>query len=258
MHRDTKTIFLIVLSLISTISHAYDFKINEQLGRDWTNEFVTFPLNSKQHTIVKNKPVLIGSDGKAVPWQLVSDGNGEPRIGFQVYLEKNSGRSWEFSSQVSQNSKISDLKIENTDEMIRISNSHTGISIAKHQKNDSGLISGVMLNSGKWIGRSHLIADTPISSWKVEITESGPVMAEITAIVVFGNKGIWETRFRMFNNEPVVLIDELFLVKAQVKHDIDLSENFNPTELFYRYGKGMPDGKVGKNISWTIKPGRVC
>ena len=257
MHIKIKILTALILTLFCTIGHSYDFKLTEKLGRDWTNEFVTFPLNSKQLRKTQKRAVLIGPDGKSVPWQLLSDDDDNPRIGFQVDLGKNSTKSWKLSSQSDQKAKSSNLKIENTDDIIRISNGLTGISIAKHQKNDNGPISGIKLNSGKWVGQSSVITETPVTSWKTEITESGPVMAEITSTIAFGDRGIWETRYRLYNNEPVVLVDELFLVDAQIKHDLNLSKNFDPTELFYRYGKNMPDGKVGKNSTWSIKPGRV-
>jgi hypothetical protein len=244
---------LTLLILINTVCHAHDFVLQEKLGRSWTNEFVSFPLDKAQLDKANRQALLINQAGQPVSWQLLTGANGEPRIGFQTDLKKYSTNNWNFSSETIGNKAASDLKIEDTDDILRISNTHTGIAIAKHPKEGAGPISEVMLNSGKWVGSSQLTTETQIKSWKVEITESGPVMAEIKCAISFGGKGAWETRYRLYANEPVILVDEKFSVDTEATFTLTLGEKFKPSELFYRRGKG----KIGKNSTWTLQSGNI-
>ena len=108
-----------------------DFPLRDFLGRTWRNEYVLFPLTKAQQKAAARERELVGPDQKAVAYQIVDSAaaNQPRRIAFLADLDPFETRAYRFTEATARLS--TDLKIEETDESIRITNRLTGISIRK-------------------------------------------------------------------------------------------------------------------------------
>ena len=229
---------------------AAPFVLREELNRQWTREYVTFPLTRAQAQQARGGLPLLDPDGKSLPYQVQSGTAGALRIAVQADLAPLSTRTFGFA-ETGKADGSTDLTVEETADAVLIGNGKTGVRLVKAAGN--GPIAGVKLNSGKWVGGSRLVTDVPVTACTVQITARGPVMAEAVCKVTFGGKGSWESRYRVFAYEPVVLIDETCAVDAKATLRLMLSEQFNAETLFFRSG----DAPYGKNLTWKIEPGLV-
>lgn len=246
--------YLLLALAIGALLGAYaaDFSLREELNRQWTREVVTFPLTAAQLAKALAGRPLVASDGKVVVYQVAPGANGASRIAFQTDLAPLEIREFSFSDK-SKADAATDLKVEDAADVVRVSNGKTGISLAKTPAAGMGPIAGILLNSGKWAGGSRLVTDTPVTAWTVKITARGPVFAEAVCTVTFGDKGIWESRYRLYAGDPVVLIDENSAVDAVATCKLMLSDNFNAESLFFRDG----DAPYGKNMTVKIEKGQL-
>ncbi len=233
-----------------------DFTLRDFIGRDWRNECVTFPLTADQLRQAQLGLSLTGPDGKAIPYQVAAGAGQQPAtISFLTDLNAYETRVFRFTTEHAQTA--TDLRIVETPADIRLTNSLSGITIAKALANGAGPIAGIRLKSGKWVGASTLTSDTPLTAYTAEVTARGPAFVEVVCRATFNAKQTWELRVRLQANEPVVLVDETFTALTKADFTLSLSPNFAPDTLFYRYGKGMPDGNIGKMATWKIAPGEV-
>ncbi|HYG76532.1 MAG TPA: hypothetical protein VEK08_16125 [Planctomycetota bacterium] len=243
---------LLILTLLCACGLAVageTFRLQDYLGRSWKNECVTFALNDAQLQQAKAGRALTGPGGAAVPYQIVST-NGVSSVAFQTDLNPFEIREFQFTDAAAD--QKTDLKVEESPDKIVLSNGRTGVAIRTKLDGGKGPLEGVRLNSGLWAGTSLLESDTPPAEYKVEITARGPVYAEAVCRVKFG-ESTWDIAFRVYANEPVVLLDETFNVSAaKIKHVIDLSHNFGPDTLLHRRGRGPYPSQTG-----AIAPGEV-
>ena len=246
---------LCLFVLIGTTCVAQSFTLREELGRQWQHECVTFPLTAVQQEQIAAQRALLGPDGKPVPTQVIQGPDGRPRIVFHVDLAPYATSTWRFDEDSVRPNRHTDLKLAESDTSIRISNDQVGIAITKTPLSGAGPISGFKLNSGTWVGASRLTSDSAITQWETQVTESGPVLIEVVSRATFGQAGFWESRYRIYAGEPVILVDETFTVNGVAKAEFQLllNDRFPATELFYRAGKG----RIGKNANWTIQQGNV-
>lgn len=258
VHESRKLVsLLLVVAVLPTAGAAPDFTLREELGRPWTNECVTFALAPAQAAKAREERALLDSAGKPVPYQLVTAASGEPRLALLTDLTPFATRTWSFADSADTVAMPTDVQVEDTPDVLRLSNSRIGIALAKKAAPGIGPLAGIRLNSGKWIGGSRLPPGAVIRDWTVTVTQRGPVMAEALCRISFGDKDTWQLRVRLYAHEPVVLVDETFAADTPVTFSLVLSENFNPEQLLYRYGKGMPGGSIGKNATSSVSIGTV-
>ncbi len=231
---------------------APDFVLREELNRQWTNEYVTFPLTAAQLKLAQAQRPLLDPEGKPVVYQVLPAAGGAVRIAFQVSLEPLATREFHFA-EAGKASFPTDLKIEEAGGVIRLANGKTGVALAQAPAEGIGPLAGVRLNSGRWVGASRLTTDMPVTAWQVQITARGPVMAEAVCKITFGEQGTWESTWRVYAGEPVVVIDEKMAVEAQAALRLVLSEGFSAESLFFRNG----DAPYGKNNTLRIGAGTI-
>ncbi|MHB9129591.1 MAG: hypothetical protein ACYDBB_00690 [Armatimonadota bacterium] len=245
----TRWLMLMLLIGVAVMAQAADFTLREELNRQWTREYVTFPLTAVQAKQAQAGLPLLDSEGKSLPYQVLPGG---ARIAFQGDLTPLATRTFSFADK-GKADRTTDLKVEETADAVRISNGLTGIWLAKAPAVGNGPIAGIKLNSGKWAGGSRLATDASVTGYSVQVTARGPVMAEAVCKVTFGDKGTWETRYRVIAGEPVVLVDETSAVDTPATCKLMLSDNFNAESIFFRSG----DAPYGKNIAQKIGNGLV-
>jgi hypothetical protein len=221
------------------------FEFRDYIGRKWSNELVSFPLTKNQREFLKAGRTLIGPDGKPVPCQVVEVPGKEAELYFQVDLDPFQTRVYSWSAQPV---KVeTDLVVEETPEVIRLSNRLTGISVRKEFK--SGPVEAIRLNCGVWVGGSYMEPKTRITKYSAAIVNQGPVFEEVVCRAE-KEEGRWEMRFRVMRNEPVVLVEESFSLGEDAGWNLTLGQNWEPGYLLFRYGmyvsgeKGIPLGQV--------------
>jgi hypothetical protein len=228
------------------------FVLRDELNRTWSRECVTFPLTKAQAKQAQAGRPLMDADGKSLPYQVLPGADGAKRLAFQADLAPMASRAFGFAAKGKADS-ATDLTVEETADAVMIGNGKTGIRLAKALAGGNGPIAGVKLNSGKWVGGSRLVSDVPVVAYTVQITARGPVMAEAVCKLTLGGNGSWESRYRVFANEPVVLVDEISAVDSNAVFSLMLSDRFNAESLFFRSG----DAPYGKNMTWKIEKGLV-
>ncbi|HQZ66815.1 MAG TPA: hypothetical protein PLY87_17105, partial [Planctomycetaceae bacterium] len=244
-------VFVVVCGIVRTSATAQDFVLREQLGRTWKNELVTFPLNSGQLASVRKGAELIGSNGEAIPSQLV-DVSGQARIAFQTTLTPDATQTYRLGNATAPNS--SDLIEEDEADQLRLGNLHIGIALRKTLKAGEAPIGGIRLRSGIWTAGAKRTGGAEVKDYRVELLASGPVFAEAACHVTFTDHGTWSIRFRVLSDEPVVLVNEMFDAPAGGEIEMPMgSGKFQPTQLLYRRGMG----DIGKLEAWTITAGHA-
>ncbi len=223
------------------------FALVEYLGRDWTGELVSFPVDGA----LDENLALIGPNGDSVPWQWSEEG-GVPHLAFQADLP--AGETIGFALDDSrERSRETDLVIEQSDEFIRLHNGLVGVELARFPTEGNGPVRAIRLNSGRWVGGSRLETDLPVTGWDLEVAASGPVFVDARCRVRLGQSHRWNLRFRVLAGEPVVLVDESFNVSGRAEFRLLLDRNFDASTLFFRHGSG----NIGKNDTWEIEKGPV-
>jgi len=251
MHRVIGWVLAALLVCAIGVAQGADFTLREELNRQWTHECVTFPLTAAQAKQAQAGKPLQDANGTQVTYQVFTGAKGETRIAWQTDLAPLETRTFTFAN-TGKGATPTDLKIEDTADGVTLTNGKTGIRLAK-AIGDHGPIAGVRLNSGAWAGGSRLTGNTPVTASELKVTARGPVLTEAVCKLTFGDKGTWEAHFRMYANEPVVLVDEASTVDAPVTLQLMLSDNFNADSLFFRNA----DGPYGKNMVWKIEQGLV-
>ncbi|MHB9025771.1 MAG: hypothetical protein ACYC7E_16655 [Armatimonadota bacterium] len=271
---------LLLLVAIAGAAQAADFTLREELNRQWTHECVTFPLTEAQLQKANANLPLLDNKGKEVIYQICGNKSriqlhdtdvsieailhpdavdAMPIIAFQTDLAPLETRLFTFAN-TGKASKATDLKVNVKEGVpgIELTNSRTGIRFLPIQ-GDRMPITGIRLPSGAWVGGSRLVynpksagerAGSPTSVFEIQ---EGPVFSKITVKLSFDDKGAWRAIFRMFANEPVILVDEASAVDSPVTLQLMLSDNFAADSLFFRNG----DSPYGKNLTWKIEKGLV-
>ena len=232
-------------------SHAADtlqtFPLRDQLGHDWHNELVTYPVAD---TLFGRQDVaLIGPADQAVAFQWETAENGAKKIAFLADLPAN-GHS-DYRLQTGAAKIATDLTIEESAGEIRIFNARTGVSIRKKLGDNQGPISGIKLNSGAWVGGSRLESALPLQKYEARVVANGPVFAEVLCTATFGGGKSWRMRLRAIAGEPVVLVSENSDLGDQSAWRLNLNENFAPTRILSRFGMGAGNS-VGQLYSETL------
>ena len=118
-------------------------------------------------------------------------------------------------------------------------NGKVGIALRTHAPADqSGPVAAIQVNSGQWVAGSRLVSDQRIALWDTELIAEGPVFVEARVKIRFTDLGVWESRYRIYRDEPVILIDEQFTLRKRATFQLQLDTGLQPDTLLYRSGQG--------------------
>jgi hypothetical protein len=229
-------VFLLAVCGKVTIAGAADFTLTEHLGHTWNNERVTFPLTLTQAEQARKKLALIGPDGRAIAYQLVTSPSPEgARICFQADLPPLETRDYSFSNRLA--AAKSDLQIRELPDRLVFENEFIGLAIRKTLKDGQGPIAAIRLLSGGWTGDSTFVPTqgAAIASYGVDVLARGPVFCEAECRVTFADNGEWRLRFRVESGEPVILVEEFHDAPAGGIYSLVLGgKAFRPTHMLNR------------------------
>jgi hypothetical protein len=232
------------------------FAFQDYLNHDWQNEAVRVALSPAQAQRAQRKSTLLGPDGQPVAYQLVTSEAGQlSSIEFLANVKPLQKSVYKFGAADAASTPATDLKVEEDENSIRLTNHFIGLALRKKLDAGQGPISGIRLNSGQWVGDSRLDGKLPSTSYTAKVLQQGPVFAEVECRTEFGDGSAWTLKFRLDANEPVVDVDETMALGDKAStFSLSLGDHFNPDKLFYRSGM---DNTMGTNASGDIKPGVV-
>ncbi len=218
----------------SAAKPAGDFVLHEHLGSDWRNERVTFPLSSALAAKAKAGATLLGPDGKAVPSQIIpAEKVGDPRICFQADLAPYATAAFRFGEKPA--AAKGDLEIDESAELITITNGMFGLKIRRKLAANAGPIAGIRLPSGNWTGDSTLAGAPAIGRYEARLLARGPVFAEVECLTEFADGGRWTIRFVVEAAEPVAIVSESFDAPGGGMLTLLLGDKgFRPTHMLHR------------------------
>lgn len=203
--------------------------LNDYFAHAWNNELVTYPVDGK--TASNNNQSLVDADGKQHAYQWLTDEK-QTRIAFMADVPADGSSTYRLiaGKPVTQ----TDLKIEQTADVIQIFNNHTGVAIRKTLSDKQAPIAAIRLKSGKWVGDSNRSENSELKSYTAKIVHNGPVMVEVHVDATFQDGKKWQLNFRLLANEPVVTVNESFDLGTETTWQLQLNKNFSPTRLFSR------------------------
>lgn len=215
---------------LSTSRAADPFVIQDFLNHHWQGEAVSFALDADTKKSAEAGRVLLDEAGKPVVYQIIP---GEPaKVLFQTDLSPLAKASFHFGEGRAA-APESDLRIEETEAVIRLTNSRAGISIRRHPGGGEGPIEGIRLLSGRWGGESRLEGEQPLTSWTATVTERGPVRARVVCRGESGEGKTWEIEFTLLAGQPEILVEERFSLPGD-SWTLSFAERFRPENLYYR------------------------
>lgn len=228
-----------------------EFTIREHLGRNWTNELVSFSLNPAQLELVKKGYQVVEGDNNLLPSQLI-ELDGKPRLAFQVSLSAGATQFYKLG-KFEKKQSLDDLIKESPDK-VTLGNGQIGVSLRKKLQGNEAPIAGIQLRSGALTSGATISGGSRVAGYSVEVLASGPVFAEALCKVHFVDQGKWSIHVRIMRAEPVILFKESFDAPGGGLIKLALTgPAFKPTDVLYR--KGM--GNLGQLDSWKINPGRA-
>ncbi len=240
MMNNRHTLFLAALLLCAAAprsaqsSALQEFRLTERLNRSWSNELVSFELNADAAAIPQTRLALKGPDGNPVKFQVVPR-DGTNRIFFLADLAPLSADIYRLTDEGAAVAPPTDIRVQEEEEIIRMSNSFTGIECpADLESARGGPILRFRLASGRWIGGGMLVDAPAVTAYRAEIRARGPVFSEIACIYSFHGGGEWNIVFRLHSNEPAVLVSERFKIDKQARWELNISDGFEPTHGIYR------------------------
>lgn len=206
------------------------FTLPEHIGKAWENELVTYKLTAEQARAIKGMR-LVGNDQKAVAYQY---DDVTSTLSFQATLKPFATSVYQFTKD--KPDLLTDLKVVEQGNVIEISNTFTGVRIAKTISGESTDVplQSWRLASGKWVGSAKFTKSQNVKKYSAKIVEQGPVRVRVVSEMTFDNGDSWTMTFELQANEPAVLIDETFDCDIVRSFEFDFSKDFDPTYTITR------------------------
>jgi hypothetical protein len=234
-----------------------DFVLREHLGRDWSHERVTFPLDQQQLAKAQAGRALHAANGRAIPYQLIPiRGDTGPSIAFQVDLPSYGEERFSFSDDLAL-APSSDLRLEETPADLTFGNSRIGVRLRKQLAPGEGPIAGVRVGLSAWTAGSTLTGSyAAVKSHELMVKSKGPVFLEVESRLAFEDGGEWKLEFRVESGEPVVVVGERFDVAGAGKFSVPLGGvHYRPTHMFHRNADVSNIGLISDPIAgYQLEP----
>jgi len=212
---------------------AVTFTLRDDLQRNWERELVFFPV--EQGVFGGKHLTLIGPEGKAIPYQWVPaqhTPSGEDSIAFLASVPEFGQSTYRLVE--GEPLRETDLKVEETQDIVRVTNRFTGIAVDRRKALLAGPIAGVRLPSGRWVGGGELTSPLKPEGCTVKVAANGPVFADVLVSYHLPEGNYWRSRFRIISAEPVILVDEEFHLPEGSFYTLKLGKGWDPDRMFYR------------------------
>lgn len=209
------------------------FALNDQLNRDWEHELVFYPV--ADHVFGREDLTLLGPGDKPAVYQWVPAevaDSGKKSVAFFAALPA-------FGSSVYRlvpgaPARDTDLRVAEGQNTVTLENRLTGVRLGGPGAGTEGPLAGIRLAGGRWVGGGQLNCPLKPLKQTVQILARGPVFADVRVSYEFPNFCYWRFRVRVPAGEPVVLVEEEFLLPEGSQYQLRLAKGWSPNELFYR------------------------
>jgi|GEM_PF-1062363 len=227
---------VLFVTATQAIAESPTFSISDQLGRHWQHELVEYSLNAAEVKAI-NGSRLTDSAGREVLYQLDAHRN---RLVFQADVQPYKSNTYTFIDGAP--TAKTDLAITESDSYIELSNSRTGMRIAKTLQDETSVapILAWRLASGSWVGATRFAKAQSIKHYSTSIIERGPVRSRISCNIWFDNGDTWEIALELQAHEPAVKVTETFNCEEKRLFTFDFSEKFSAANAFVRSSSRQP------------------
>ncbi|MCU0873378.1 MAG: heparinase II/III-family protein, partial [Pirellulaceae bacterium] len=209
------------------------FALRDPLNRTWEHELVFYPV--ADHVFGRDDLILLGPEDKPVVHQWVPAeiaASGKKSVAFFANVPAFGSSAYRLVPGTPV--RDTDLRVAESPNAVSLENRLTGIRLGGAAAATDGPVSGIRLALGRWIGGGQLATPEKPLRIAVETLARGPVFAEALVSYEFPNFCYWRIRVRVPAGEPVVLVDEEFLLPEDAHYQLLLAKGWNPDEQFYR------------------------
>ena len=216
------------------------YELKEPLGRDWKNEFISFPVTPDVLKLAKQGRRL--TDGKREVIYQVMEPSG--KLGALVDVE--AGKQLQLRFEDSAADLSGGVVVTESDAGIRLSNSKIELLIPKTLEGNEGPLKGLKSAGAKdWLVGSKRNSDVEFKEYRAEVAKGGPAEAVVKCEMVDLSGKKWEITYTLQANEPVVKVSEAFNLGGDRQWTVNLLPAGPGTNLFFRAGKTTEKGKPG-------------
>lgn len=210
MHRTWGLGALVMTTLSLAATAAQELRIKEYLGRTWSDELVSFPLD---RSLAKAAGVSVtDAAGKPQPCQ-VADG----RVYLLVTLPANGELVFSVAKGASAVKPEHDATVSEADGMVTLDAGALAMRLPAGQKQFAapvvadtvpGPLQGVRGAQGAWLGKSWLQAPLKVTGMATIVTATGPLFAEARVEYTFEGGKHYRFTARVIAGQPLAIIDE--------------------------------------------------
>jgi hypothetical protein len=214
--------------------------------RAWGPEPVHYTLNTK--AFQPGKLVLLGPDGKAVPFQIENDA-----LTFVAFLPASNTVTYTLQkSPTDRSAENTTLKVMSTAQGIEVANEFLALRLpAAGEKRFAEPVPAAQAtppllqwkNAGTdWMGGMRFATARMVASQAFTVVRQGPACAEFEARYTFAPKGEYVMRVRLSPGMPLAMVTEEFDMGETTKGDdfllMDLAKGWQPQNVAWVLGAG--------------------
>ncbi|HOS44023.1 MAG TPA: hypothetical protein PK794_10060, partial [Armatimonadota bacterium] len=201
---------LLGLAVLMTAAAAQQrVRVQEYLGRTWTDELISFPLDPALRRA--RSLAVTDAAGAPVPYQRAGH-----RIYFLVTLPADGelvytirpGRATPAERRVRVTDAGGMLTLDSGVMALRLPDGGARYRPSADPATVPGPLQGVRLGAGGWIGTSWLQAPMPVTGYAATLTAAGPLFADAAVEYAFAGGKRYRFSVRVIAGQPTAIIDE--------------------------------------------------
>ncbi len=196
--------------------------IKEYLGRAWTDELISYPLEKTMAGASALK--VTDADGKPVTYQLH-----QGRIFFLVTLPADGGLHFTIArgADVAKPERV--VRVTSDNGLLTLDSGAMALRLPAHfpdyfagtpADRVPGPLQGVRQGQGGWIGKSWLQAPLKVTAAKTTVNARGPLFAEATVDYTFEGGKHYTFTARVVAGQPTAIIDETMNLNPDGKYQL--------------------------------------
>lgn len=215
-------------------------EITDYTGRGFAPDLVEYTLHGK--TINPARIRVLDGNGQLLPSQVVQDGN-KTVLCFVAELPANSTVRYTVNDTGGAAVPAGKMKVARTQQGLVLRNGILAVrfpqEIRKTYKQPvrvKDLLPPILAfksRSSGWLGQSTFLTDKPVKAWRVALTHSGKVYAEVLYEIEWAEGGFYRATIRVIDGVPIVkVMEEYDLKKLDGSHfwELTLTDGWTPNK----------------------------
>jgi len=257
-------VFLFVLLCAPAATNARDlatWTLRENLGHQWQNELVFFPVNDKG-CVAGQEPQfsVVDDDQQPLEFQFWQEpGTTRRAVALLIDLPAYATRTFTLRDTVAAAPTPNELALEETpDSYVMKAGWYTQVRIPRSTGFQSETsfavlpapILAVVGADARWLGRGTLSGEFPVQTFTTILEARGPVFLQARIRYDFGPRKFYQMRIRVIAGEDVVLVEEDSALSAA---ELAATPMVVPPDLAPETGTPSPltDWLVNQGMGWN-------